>query len=34
MGKVHQQRIVKETKNKSASKLLEETNLLLPENAG
>jgi hypothetical protein len=34
MGKVHQRRIVNETKNKSAAKLLEETSSLLRENAG
>jgi len=34
MGKVHQHRIVNETKNKLAAKISEATNILLPENAG
>jgi len=34
MGKVHQRRIVNETKLKSASKLSEAANVLLPENVG
>jgi len=34
MGKVHQRRIISETKNKLAAKISEATNVLLPENSG
>jgi len=34
MGKVHQRRIVSESKNKLAAKISEAANVLLPENSG
>jgi len=34
MGKVHQSRIINETKNKLAAKISEAANVLLPENSG
>lgn len=34
MGKVHQRRIVNETKNKLADKISKAANVLLPENSG
>lgn len=34
MGKVHQRRIISETKNKLAAKISEAANVLLPANAG
>lgn len=34
MGKVHQRRIINETKNKLSAKISEAANELLPENSG